>query len=176
MIHRRTDYRAPPFQIDSVQLVVGIDTRTQVTATLSLRRSAEGLADEPLVLDARALTLVSLIIDGRPLPDAAWTLTDHHLTIAEVPDQFTLTTVTQLEPEANTALEGFYQSGPMFCTQCEAHGFSRITPYLDRPDVLSRFTVRLQADEKRFPVLLANGYCIDQGRLDDGQHYAVWDD
>lgn len=176
MIHRRTDYRAPPFQIDSVQLVVGIDTRTQVTATLSLRRSAEGLADEPLVLDARALTLVSLSIDGRPLPDAAWTLTDHHLTIAEVPDQFTLTTVTQLEPEANTALEGFYQSGPMFCTQCEAHGFSRITPYLDRPDVLSRFTVRLQADEKRFPVLLANGNCIDQGRLDDGQHYAVWDD
>ena len=180
MIHRRTDYRPPAFVIDQVALDVQIAEQTLVTARLSMRRAAasgtgrEG--DAGLRLDARALQVVSVAIDDQPLPAGAWTLDDHALHIAEVPDQFTLTTVTRLQPEANTALEGFYQSGPMYCTQCEAHGFSRITPYLDRPDVLSRFTVRLQADAARFPVLLANGNCIERGALAGGQHYARWED
>ena len=132
MIHRRTDYRPPAFVIDQVALDVQIAEQTLVTARLSMRRAAasgtgrEG--DAGLRLDARALQVVSVAIDDQPLPAGAWTLDDHALHIAEVPDQFTLTTVTRLQPEANTALEGFYQSGPMYCTQCEAHGFSRITP------------------------------------------------
>ena len=180
MIHRRTDYRPPAFVIDQVALDVQIAEQTLVTARLSMRRAAASgtgrARDTGLRLDARALQVVSVAIDDQPLPAGAWTLDDHALHIAEVPDQFTLTTVTRLQPEANTALEGFYQSGPMYCTQCEAHGFSRITPYLDRPDVLSRFTVRLQADAARFPVLLANGNCIERGALAGGQHYARWED
>ncbi|MGQ0529727.1 MAG: aminopeptidase N, partial [Panacagrimonas sp.] len=98
------------------------------------------------------------------------------LLLHEVPEQFNLRVRTQLDPEHNTALEGWYRSGPMLCTQCEAQGFSRITYSLDRPDVLSRYRVRLQADAMRYPVLLANGDCVDAGTLDGGRHFAVWED
>jgi len=172
--HRRTDYRPPDFTIESVSLDVVIAVETRVTARLRLHRS--GPADAPLTLDARQLDVRHIAIDDQPLPATAWSQQDDQLTIPRVPERFTLTTITHLAPEANTALEGFYQSGPMYCTQCEAHGFSRITPYLDRPDVLSKFTVRLQADKARFPVLLANGNCIDKGDLEGDQHYAVWED
>ena len=127
-------------------------------------------------LDARGLTVVSMAVDGVPVPPEARPQTDLDVTLAGLPSAFVLETVTLLQPEANAALEGFYQSGPMYCTQCEAHGFSRITPFPDRPDVLSRFTVRLEADAVRFPVLLANGNRIEAGSLADGRHYAVWQD
>lgn len=176
MIHRRTDYLPPAFIVEQVMLDVHVAAQTRVTARLSMRRAPDVAASPELRLDARALTVQSVALDDQVLDPREWSLTETELCISKVPDTFTLTTVTLLAPEANTALEGFYQSGPMFCTQCEAHGFSRITPYLDRPDVLSKFTVRLQADAKGFPMLLANGNCIDKGPLEDGQHFAVWED
>ncbi|ULQ47939.1 aminopeptidase N [Flagellatimonas centrodinii] len=175
-LHRRADYHAPAYRIDRVHLDVNVDTTTRVHARLTVVRDAATASDTPLVLDARGLTLDRIQINGEAVAPEAYRLSDSTLTLNRVPAQFTLDTVCTLQPEANSALEGFYQSGPMYCTQCEAHGFSRITPYLDRPDVLARFSVRLEADATRFPVLLANGNRVDAGALEGGRHYAVWDD
>ena len=175
-LHRRADYQPPAYWIETVDLHVEVDTETRVTARLTVQRAEGVRADTPLRLDARGLTVVSMAVDGVPVPPEARPQTDLDVTLAGLPSAFVLETVTLLQPEANAALEGFYQSGPMYCTQCEAHGFSRITPFPDRPDVLSRFTVRLEADAVRFPVLLANGNRIEAGSLADGRHYAVWQD
>ncbi|MGQ0502659.1 MAG: aminopeptidase N [Panacagrimonas sp.] len=175
----RSDYRPPQFLLDRIDLSVTIAGLTTVEARLALRRSADANADAagaPLVLDGRGMELVSLAIDGVALSSEQYRVDDEHLHIANVPDQFTLYVITRIDPERNTTLEGWYRSGPMLCTQCEAQGFSRITYALDRPDVLSRFRVRLQADASTFPVLLANGNLEESGTLDNGQHYAVWDD
>ncbi|MCK5770789.1 aminopeptidase N [Algiphilus sp.] len=173
---RRTDYRPPDYLIDAVDLDVRVDTDTAVTAHLTIRRSDTAATDAPLVLDARDLALDEVAIDDEAV--AAQRIAHHAggFTVHDVPERFRLTTRCTIRPEANTALEGFYASGPMYCTQCEAHGFSRITPFIDRPDVLSRFRVRLSADRERFPVLLANGDCVEQGEDGDGRHYAVWAD
>jgi aminopeptidase N len=173
-LHRRADYQPPAWRVETVHLEVRVDSLTEVRARLVLQRVGD--ASAPLVLDARQLEIASMVVDGVALPAERYAVLEERITLRDLPPRCTLETVTRLSPETNTALEGFYQSGPMFCTQCEAHGFSRITPYPDRPDVLARFTVRLEADQQRFPVLLANGNRIESGRLDGGRHYAVWED
>lgn len=172
----RSDYRASDFLLDRIELSVSIEALTTVEAWLHLRRNPEADPVAPLVLDGREIELLSIELDGRPVAAADYRVETGRLVLPSVPDTFVLRTLTRNDPEKNTALEGWYRSGPMLCTQCEAQGFSRITYALDRPDVLSRFRVRLEADRARYPVLLANGNCVDSGRAGDLRHYAVWED
>ena len=172
---RLQDYRAPDFSVSEIALDFSLDPEaTRVKATTQMARAGHGNA--PLVLNGEHMQLVSLAIDGKALPPAAYTLDGEALTIPDVPDRFTLEVVTQIAPARNTALEGLYVSKGMFCTQCEAEGFRRITFFLDRPDVLARYTTRIEAPKSAYPILLSNGNPIQSGDLGDGRHFAVWDD
>ncbi|MDH5443951.1 MAG: aminopeptidase N [Gammaproteobacteria bacterium] len=172
------DYRPPAFKVNSVDLVFELDDdNTLVHSILQLERNAEhGDNSAPLVLDGQELELVSIAIDGESLAESAYVISNETLSIANVPDKFELTLTTRIHPAKNTALEGLYHSGKMLCTQCEAEGFRRITYYPDRPDVMSVFTVTLKADKEKYPVLLSNGNLVEQGELDNGQHFAKWHD
>src|SRR5580693_6883155 len=136
---RLADYRPPEYLIDEVSLDIALDlTETRVKASLKIRR--DGDHAEPLRLNGERLKPVSVAIDGRPLTPSEYEIDDEFLTVSGVPDAFTLETEVEIDPAGNTALEGLYVSGGRFCTQCEAEGFRKITWYLDRPDVMSRFT------------------------------------
>ncbi|RAK56704.1 aminopeptidase N [Phenylobacterium deserti] len=171
---RLSDYRPPAFLIDEVALTFDLHpTATRVTARLQVRRNREH--SEPLRFNGERLKPISVAIDGRVLSDGERTIDDEGLTIPSAPDAFVLETEVEIDPENNKALEGLYMSGGRFCTQCEAEGFRKITFWPDRPDVLSRFTVRVEAD-RSFRHLLSNGNLIEQGELEGGRHYAVWND
>ncbi|MBO9708378.1 MAG: aminopeptidase N [Caulobacter sp.] len=171
---RLADYRPFPFSIETTSLEFQLDpTATRVRASLEVLRRGE--ADEPLVLNGERLKLMSAAIDGQPLSANEYALDGEHLTIHQVPDRFVLTTEVEIDPSANKALMGLYMSGGRFCTQCEAEGFRTITFFPDRPDVLSRYTVRIEAD-KAFAHLLSNGNLLDSGELEGGRHFAVWND
>ena len=171
---RLSDYRPPAFLVDEVLLTFVLAPNTaRVKAKLAVRRSGDHAA--PLRFNGERLKLISAAIDGRALAEGERTLDDEFLTIPGVPDAFTLETEVEIDPENNKALEGLYMSGGRFCTQCEAEGFRKITYWPDRPDVLSRFTVRIEAD-KAFRHLLSNGNLIEAGDLDGGRHFAVWND
>ncbi|KCZ62612.1 hypothetical protein L53_10975 [Hyphomonas sp. L-53-1-40] len=170
-----SDYSSYPFEIEQVDLRFDLHPdATRVRADLKVRRTGD--ANAPLELDGEALELKSIAIDGVAVPDDAYQLTENGLTLAKVPDAFTLVTEVEIAPSKNTALSGLYMSGGRFCTQCEAIGFRRITFYPDRPDVMSRFTVRMTADKATYPILLSNGTPGEAGDVDDGRHFAVWDD
>ncbi|MDD2877664.1 MAG: aminopeptidase N [Acidiphilium sp.] len=177
-VHRLADYRPPAFLIDTVDLIFDLDPlATRVRATLSVRRNpAHGDATAPLVLDGEDLTLTAIAIDGGDLTQADYTLTPHHLTITDVPDDFTLDTEVTIAPAQNTELSGLYVSGGDLFTQCEAEGFRRITFFPDRPDVMARYSATLVADELRFPVLLSNGNPIDRGTAPDHRHWVKFSD
>ncbi len=171
---RLTDYRPFPFAIETTRLIFDLHpTATRVKAELSVRRL--GANSEPLVLNGERLKLVSVAIDGQTLSANQYAVDPEHLTIHEVPDRFVLTTEVEIDPSTNKALMGLYISGNRFCTQCEAEGFRTITYFPDRPDVLSRYSVRIEAD-RRFPHLLSNGNPVDQGSIDDLRHFAEWVD
>ena len=127
-----------------------------------------------LLLEGEGMVLTSLAVNGVEYSD--YTLTDFQLTIHNVSGEFNLKITTEVNPQENTALEGLYKSGDGFCTQCEAEGFRRITYYLDRPDVLARFTTKVIADKKAYPHLLSNGNRINHGDLDSGKHFVHWQD
>jgi aminopeptidase N len=169
------DYKAPDFRIETVHLDFALDPNaTRVTSKLVIvRKGAPGAA---LRLDGEEQKLLSVTLNGRTLTPTDYTLAAKSLTIASVPDRFTLEITSEIAPAANTALEGLYQSGGMFCTQCEPEGFRRITWFLDRPDNLSIFTVRLEADRQQYPLLLSNGNRVQAGPLEGGRHFAVWND
>ena len=172
----RRDYQPPAFWVDSVQLAFDLqDTGTVVTNTMVLRRNADATVTE-LVLDGVELELLSVNLDGVMLNTADYQLTDESLTFKALPDHAKLIIQTRIYPEKNTALEGLYRSSGNYCTQCEAQGFRKITYYPDRPDVLSVFTVRIEADRAQYPVLLSNGNKTDAGELQNGRHYAAWHD
>ncbi|OOE71500.1 aminopeptidase N [Salinivibrio kushneri] len=169
----RDDYRAPDFTITDINLEFDLHpNNTLVTAVSQVKRLNNDATD--LELDGDALTLVRLDINGDP-----WTAYSEEagkLIIRDVPEAFTLTVQTQLDPENNTALEGLYISGGAYCTQCEAEGFRRITYYLDRPDVLARFTTKVIADKANYPYLLSNGNKIASGELEGDRHWVEWHD
>ena len=168
---RLSDYRPPAFLIDEVFFDFALaPAATRVKAKLTVRRNGDHA--EPLVLDGDGLKTLSVAVDGETREFQA---TPESLTLTALPDAFTLETEVEIDPSANTALMGLYISGGRFCTQCEAEGFRRITWFLDRPDVLARYTVRIEAD-KSFHRLLANGNLVESGDLDGGRHYAVWND
>ncbi|MEO7055029.1 MAG: aminopeptidase N, partial [Rhizomicrobium sp.] len=168
------DYQAPDFRIETVHLDFSLDPQaTRVTAKLAIARNRAGA---PLVLLGEELKLISVTLDGKALADSAYHLDAKSLTVPSVPDKFILETVCEIAPAANTALEGLYQSAGIFCTQCEPEGFRRITWFLDRPDNLSVFTVRMEAAREQYPVLLSNGNRLDAGLLNGGRHFALWHD
>jgi aminopeptidase N len=172
----RKDYRPPAYGVERIDLAFDIRDRTTVVAQMQMRRSEAADAQAPLVLDGRGFELAGIAIDGVALDATQYRRDGEQLIIDRVPAGFALRVVTQLDPDRNTSLEGLYRSGAMLCTQCEARGFSRITYFPDRPDVLTRFTVRIEADAQRYPVLLSNGNPVDAGVLADGRHYALWED
>ncbi|WP_454759161.1 aminopeptidase N [Caulobacter segnis] len=170
---RLADYRPFPFAIETTRLIFDLHpSQTRVKAELAVRRS--GAKGEPLVLDGERLKLLSVAIDGQALSANQYAVDAERLTIHEVPDQFVLTTEVEIDPSANKALMGLYMSGGRFCTQCEAEGFRTITYFPDRPDVLSRYSVRIEADRK-FTHLLSNGNLIDSGPVGE-RFFAEWED
>lgn len=170
---RLEDYTPFNFDLSESRFDFRLDPRqTTVRSLLSLTRTAPG----PLVLDGENIDLVSVEIDGRLLKRTAYRVTQTQLILDDVPDQFALNITTRCDPSANTTLMGLYVSGGRFCTQCEAEGFRRITYYPDRPDVMSEFTVLIDADKAAYPTLLANGNMIEAGDIDGGRHYAIWHD
>ena len=171
---RLADYRPPAFLVDEIALEFKLSPRaTEVRARLSIRRNGDPSA--ALVLDGKGLTTRSVHLDGRALAGGDYALTDESLTVAGVPDRFTLETVVEIDPESNKALEGLYMSGGRFYTQCEAEGFRRITWFPDRPDVLSRYRVRIEAP-RTYGHLLSNGNLLEQGEVDSEIHFTVWED
>lgn len=171
----RADYEPPHFSIDTVALDVRVfEGRTEVTAALVFERLSS--ADTALRLDGEALTLRWVELDGVRLSEDQYQVSDRALVIPEVPARFTLRTCVEICPENNTSLEGLYRSQSAYCTQCEAEGFRKITYFIDRPDVLAVYTVSLEADSSRCPVLLSNGNLLSEETLPGGRHRAVWHD
>ena len=172
------DYQAPEYLIDETHLTFELfDDHSLVHAQLVMRRNPErGAGLPPLVLDGQLLELQSIKLADVDLTTADYLLTDDSLTVHPKTDSFTLDTTVKIHPETNTALEGLYKSSGMFCTQCEAEGFRKITYYLDRPDVMSKFTTTVSGSKHDFPVLLSNGNLVAQGPGEDGRHWATWED
>ncbi|TMH66853.1 MAG: aminopeptidase N [Betaproteobacteria bacterium] len=164
------DYTPPAFRVETVELDVDIrDDHALVRARLDIKRVSAG----NLVLDGDELELVSLSIDGR---SARHEVTPERLTVYDVPDRFTLETVSRIVPQKNTKLEGLYATKNGFVTQCEAQGFRRITWFIDRPDVMATYTTTIHADKKRYPVLLSNGNVAGSGEEVPGRHWARFHD
>ena len=172
------DYQAPEYLIDETHLTFELfEDHTLVHAQLVMRRNpARGAGLPPLVLDGQQLELLSVALDDQALAAGDYQLDDSHLTVQPKSEQFTLDTSVRIHPESNTALEGLYKSSGMYCTQCEAEGFRKITYYLDRPDVMSSFTTTVIAEQHRYPVLLSNGNPVGSGPQEDGRHWATWED
>lgn len=174
---RLADYRPAPQLLERTDLTVRLHPdHTEVAARLVFQPNPAA-AHGPLVLQGVELELLELSIDSVPLAADAYQCSSDRLVIARPPAQpFVLESRVRIHPETNTTLEGLYVSGGLFTTQCEAEGFRRITFHPDRPDLLSRFRVRIEADRDSCPVLLSNGNCVDTGELEGGRHYAEWDD
>jgi len=172
------DYQAPEYLIDETHLTFKLfEDHSLVHAQLVMRRNPErGPGLPPLVLDGQQLELLSVALADEALTDAQYQLSENHLTLQPTSTTFTVDTSVRIHPETNTALEGLYKSGTMFCTQCEAEGFRKITYYLDRPDVMSTFTTTVVAEQHSYPVLLSNGNPIASGPGEEGRHWATWED
>ena len=169
-----SDYSPPAYLVDEVTLDFSLaPNATRVKAKLSVRRSGEHA--EPLRFNGERLRPISVAIDGRTLESGEYEIDDEFLTIAAPPEAFLLETEVEIDPEGNKALEGLYISAGRFCTQCEAEGFRKITWFPDRPDVLARFTVRIEGP-KAYPRLLSNGNLIEAGELPGERHFAIWND
>ena len=171
----RKDYRAPAYLCPDLRLEFRLsEEETEVEAWIRFERNGERVA--PLVLDGEELELRLLEIDGSPVAKDDYRIEGNQLKVDKVPRSFEMHTVVAIKPQENLTLSGLYKSSGNFCTQCEAEGFRRITYFLDRPDVVARYSVKLIAEKARYPVLLANGNRIDQGETGEDYHYAVWED
>ena len=169
---------APDYLIDEVALHFDLhEEATTVEARLSVRRRADAPDERaPLVLDGEDLELLEIAIEGRPLEASEYRVDGDTLTIDTPPERFELRTRVAIHPEANTQLSGLYKSSGNFCTQCEAMGFRRITYFLDRPDIMARYHVTIDADREAYPVLLSNGNRIEAVELEGGRHRVRWED
>ena len=172
---RRSDYCVPDWLVPDVTLDFDLDPAlTTVRAKLAVTRN--GGHDRPLRLDGDGLVPLEVKVDGRSLTQAEWHLEAGALILPLLGDAHEVETLVELAPERNSKLMGLYASGGLLCTQCEAEGFRRITFFPDRPDILSRYSVRMAADKACFPILLANGDPVEQGDGEDGRHWAIWND
>ncbi len=177
----RSAYQVPDYLIERVDLAFDLsEDETLVEARLSVRRRSDGSlspgTNVPLVLDGEDLELREIEIDGEPLDASAYRVETDRLVLESPPARFELRTLVAIHPETNTALSGLYKSGGNFCTQCEAMGFRRISYFLDRPDVMARYSVSIEADRERYPVLLSNGNRIEAEELAEGRHRVRWED
>ncbi|OGR30511.1 MAG: aminopeptidase N [Desulfuromonadales bacterium GWC2_61_20] len=171
------DYRPPAFSVSAIDLHFDLAAATTtVRSRLTVQRNPLSATDAPLVLAGRQLELLALRLNDTVLAPADYTLDSEGLTLPNCPDNAVLEIETAIHPAANTALEGLYLSSGILCSQCEAQGFRKITYYPDRPDVMARFSTTLVADRAAFPVLLANGNLVAAGELEEGRHFARWDD
>jgi aminopeptidase N len=170
------EYAPPAWRARTVDMLVRLHpTETDVQVATTFHPAADAAA--PLVLDGDDLTLTGVLLDGEPLAADAYDATPEGFTLKAPPARpFTLTIRTSVNPTANTRLMGLYRSSGVYCTQCEADGFRRISYFQDRPDVMATYRVRLEADAAECPVLLANGNMTEAGELPGGRRYAVWDD
>lgn len=178
-IIRLEDYQPSDYLIPAIRLHFDLDPdATHVQAELTVQRADKAPKNAPLVLDGDDLTLSAISIDGKTLSANEFELSPKGLTIKRLPAgrTFSLKIETVVSPSANTKLMGLYRSNGVYCTQCEAEGFRRITYFLDRPDILSVYSVRVEADAKTAPLLLSNGNPAESGKLDGGRHFAVWHD
>lgn len=174
------DYTPPEYLIDQAELSFDLhESHTRVKSKLIMRRNPlHGAEPVALTLNGEELELLGISLDGTRLADGAYSLQAEVLILHEVPQDrpFVIEIENRINPAANTALEGLYLSGSMLCTQCEAQGFRKITWFLDRPDVMTRFRTTLHADPAKYPVLLSNGNRLAAGKLDDGRHWVSWED
>ncbi|MDE1148432.1 MAG: aminopeptidase N [Azospirillaceae bacterium] len=173
------DYTPPAWLIDTVDLHVDLrEEAATIRATLAVRRNPAAQGTAALALDGQELELLAVRVDNRLLGPDDYTLTPDHLTLTGLPDAATVEITTRTRPQDNTALEGLYKSSGNYCTQCEAEGFRKITYFLDRPDVMARYTTTIEAEKARYPVLLSNGNLVASGatNADPARHWARWED
>ena len=178
-VFRLEDYRPSDYLIPQTELTFDLDPeKTRVVSQLAVERRAGVEPSAPLVLDGDGLVLIRVELDGSALQPADYRATPDQLVIANPPasGRFRLTVETEISPAANQALMGLFRSNGVYCTQCEAEGFRRISYFLDRPDILSVYTVRVEAQRKQAPLLLGNGNMVETGELGNGRHFAVWHD
>lgn len=177
-IHYLKDYRPADFLIPEVFLHFDLqEENTVVKSVLKVKRNpAASNPHAPLVLNGEEMELHSVSINGHHLNAQQYQVDEHSLTIPQVLDEFVLELEVIIQPQKNTQLSGLYKSRTNFCTQCESHGFRRITYFLDRPDVMSQFTTTISADKKNYPILLSNGNLIECKDLSSGRHWAHWQD
>jgi aminopeptidase N len=172
----RKDYIAPGYWVDTVDM--GFDLhpkRTHVATRLSMRRNHDS-SEKDIILFGENINLLQLRMNGTNLKKNGYSLQNNRLSIFNAPDDVILEIETSIAAEKNTTMSGLYMSNGNFFTQCEAEGFRSITYFPDRPDVMAKYTVMLRADKNAYPILLSNGNLIEQGDLDDGRHYAKWED
>ena len=169
------DYKAPAFTIKSCDLVFELfEEHTQVTNLMSIEKVDKGCKD--ILLDTIDLELIEIYLNDVKLDESRYVIEDEHLRVLDVGDEFKLIIINKIYPQLNSELEGLYKSGDIFCTQNEPEGFRRITPYIDRPDVMAIFKTTIVANKERYPILLSNGNKEANFRLDDGRHGATWFD
>ena len=169
------DYKAPDYLVKKSDLIVRIfDTHTEVMSSTVYKKNHDGTND--VVLDGENMKLVSVKLNGNELSPSDYTVDAHKLTLPCPGVDFGLEITTHCDPANNTSLEGLYKSGTTYCTQCESQGFRWITYFPDRPDIMTVFSTRIEADEKTFPVLLSNGNLVEEGKLDGGRHFTLWHD
>ncbi len=174
---RLTEYQPPEFLITKVDLEFDLSpARTKVRSKLQIERNPQAEHSGALRLDGEQLELLSVHLNGTALYDGEFEADNERFTLFQAPDEFTLEIETAITPDKNTSLEGLYISKGMFCTQCEAEGFRKITYFLDRPDVMAEYRTRIVADKKDYPVLLSNGNLIGHGALEDDKHFVEWED
>ena len=176
--HYRSDYQSPKFILKNTELHFKLhETQTLVESILTFeKKQISDSKSADLLLNGENMAIVQLKLDGKILSKNQYSIENDVLVVFAVPDKFILETIVNIDPQNNKTLNGLYLSNGNFTTQCEPHGFRCITYFLDRPDVLTNFTVKITADKEKYPVLLSNGNLIDSGDLDDGQHWVLWQD
>ncbi len=174
----RKDYLAPVYLIDEIYLDFRLSEEDCVVKVKTIFRKNPDfeMNSRDIFLNGQELELLTIAVNGAELASDQYRLAKDGLTLLQMPEEFVLEISTRIFPDKNTALEGLYRSSGNFCTQCEAEGFRKITYYLDRPDVMARFTTRIEADKNSCPVLLSNGNLVEEGDLAEGRHFAVWED
>ncbi|MBU1658705.1 aminopeptidase N [bacterium] len=169
------EYKAPEFQVVKCNLEFELfEEYALVSNVMKIKQMDK--QHKNISLDTQELELVELWLNDLKLSDTRYVLEEESLKILNVPSEFSLKIINKIYPQNNTELEGLYKSGTIFCTQNEPEGFRKITPYLDRPDVMSVFTTTISADKKKYPILLSNGNKRALKELEDGRHSVTWED
>lgn len=170
-----SEYKKPDYLVQTIDLVLHLDnTKTLVQSKMKIKRNTDEVT--PLVLNGEELVLKSVKLNGENYTDYVHSTESHTLTLTSVPAEFELLIENEINPEANKTLDGLYKSGTIFCTQNEPEGFRRITFYVDRPDNMAKFTTKIIADKKLYPILLSNGNPTSRGDLEGGKHFVSWED